>query len=229
MTGKTARLLTDRAIFTQRLKNITAGRQRARIDDDGLKPSAVLLPLCWKDDMPHIVLTRRSMAVEYHKGEISFPGGRAEDSDDGPTGTALREAWEEIGLSPDDVEVVGLLDDHLTIFGFHITPVIGLMPYPYDLRLNAESDSLIYIPASRFLSETAWMFNTAELNGHRVSIYYLECDEGVVWGATARILKHFADLLAGQELPFSDVSRSALDWVTNITAAQSAYSSSLKG
>jgi 8-oxo-dGTP pyrophosphatase MutT (NUDIX family) len=200
-----------------------SGRERRRIPPGDMRESAVLLPVCWDGGRPLVILTRRSMDVEHHKGEISFPGGRAEPSDAGPVETALREAQEEIGLSGRDVDVLGLLDDHISIVGYHITPVVGAVPFPYDFRINSESESMITLPLETALGEDSWMAERSFFKGGRVNLYFLETTGGVVWGATARILKHFADILAGRPLPFRAVSPAARTWVMNLIDSQGSY------
>jgi ADP-ribose pyrophosphatase YjhB (NUDIX family) len=163
------------------------------------------------------------MDVEHHKGEICFPGGRAESHDKGLVQTALREAEEEIGLCREDVDVLGLLDDHISIVGYHITPVVGAVPYPYDFRINSESENLLLVPLKMALSEAAWMAERTSFRGRGINIYFIEIEGGVVWGATARMLKHFVDLMAGYTIPFGEVSSSARNWVNNLLAAQGGH------
>lgn len=205
------------------IRDMLAAYRRRIIPREDLKESAVLLPLCWKDGESQVVVTMRSMDVEHHKGEICFPGGRAESSDRGLVQTALREAEEEIGLCRSDVEVLGLLDDHISIVGYHITPVVGTIPYPYEFRINSESETLLMVPLRQALRDDAWMAERSFFRGRGINIYFLEIEGGVVWGATARMLKHFADLLAGYPIPFGTVSDSARTWVTNLIDAQGGY------
>lgn len=218
--GNVLEILGDKDALKACVRDTLAGRQRRTLPSDDLKESAVLVPLCWKDGEPIILVTKRSMNVEHHKGEISFPGGRAEPSDPDLFFTALREADEEIGLDPADVEILGLLDDHISILGYHITPVVGAVPYPYDFRINSESDILLTVPLAKALSDHAWMAERTTFLGRGINIYYLEIEGGFVWGATGRMLKHFADLLAGRDIPFGPVSPEARAWVNDLRVLQ---------
>ncbi len=198
-------------------------RTRKEIFVKGLKPAAVLVPVCFIDGKPQIILTKRSMRVEHHKGEISFPGGHAEPGDASPVETALREAEEEIGLKPDDVEILGLLDDYITISDFHITPVLGIVPWPYDLRINSESETLFFLPLSDVLSDTAWMLERTSIKGHGFELFCLETPDGVIWGATAKILRQFAEVLLGREPATRPMTETAKQWILSVVASQEAY------
>ncbi len=214
------RLLDDAQSLKDYIRDCLARRKRRIIPRENLRESAVLLPLCWKEGDPHVVVTMRSMDVEHHKGEICFPGGRKEHDDKGLVQTALREAEEEVGLSRNDVEVLGLLDDHISIVGYHITPVVGVIPYPYDFRINNESETLLLVSLRQALRKDTWMAERTSFGGRGINIYFMEIEGGVIWGATARILKHFVDLLAGFPIPFGTVSDSARSWVENLLTAQ---------
>ncbi len=215
--------LNDEQALKDNIRDMLAAHRRRIIPREDLRESAVLLPLCWRDGEPQVVVTKRSMDVEHHKGEISFPGGRTESCDRGLVHTALREAEEEIGLCRSDVEVLGLLDDHVSIVGYHITPVVGAIPYPYEFRINGESEALLMVPLRQVLREDAWMAERSFFQGRSINIYFLEIEGGVVWGATARMLKHFVDLLAGYPIPFGAVSDSARTWVINLIDTQGEY------
>jgi 8-oxo-dGTP pyrophosphatase MutT (NUDIX family) len=213
-------MLINQEALKARIRGILSARERRTLSRDNLKESAVLVPLCWTESGPVVLVTKRSMTVEHHKGEISFPGGRAEKSDPDLFFTALREAEEEIGLKTSDVEILGLLDDHISILGYHITPVVGAIPFPYDFRINSESDTLLQVPLERALSDTVWMAEKTTFLGRDIHIYYLEIEGGVVWGATGRMLKHFVDLLAGRTISFSPVSPRAKAWVQDLLTLQ---------
>lgn len=218
-----AELLTDEKRLKDRICEVLATRRRRIIPREELRESAVLIPLAWNGGEPLMIVTKRSMDVEHHKGEISFPGGSVEPADQGLVQTALREAQEEIGLDPGDVEVLGLLDDHISILGYHITPVVGTIPHPYEFRINSESETILQVPLHKALSDTAWMAERTSFRGKGINVYFLEIDGGVVWGATARILKHFVDLITGARIPFTGVSREARTWVEGLLVEQKAY------
>jgi len=123
--------------FQQIVRRILAERQRATVDDEALIRAAVLVPLVRKDGEWHVLVTKRTQKVEHHKGQISFPGGAWEPGDADLKDTALRETYEEIGLSPESVQLLGVLDDCPTITGFAVTPFVGVIPPSFDYRLNA--------------------------------------------------------------------------------------------
>src|SRR5512133_2850710 len=102
-------------------------RPRVQIAVIGLVPAAVLVPIVFRNDEPHFIFTQRTMSVAHHKGQISFPGGVAEPCDAGPIDTALRESKEEIGLAPEDVRVLGCMDDLVTVTSFVVTPLVGVV------------------------------------------------------------------------------------------------------
>ena len=104
------------------------------VSEDALVPAAVLFPILDRADGPSVLLTQRTEALKHHPGQISFPGGRVEAEDASPQATALREAWEEIGLAPERVDVLGYLPDYRTGTGYRITPVVGRIALPIELR-----------------------------------------------------------------------------------------------
>lgn len=217
------KILSDKKAFKAYLKDLLSSRDRRVIPKDGLKPSAVLIPLCYKDGDPTVILTKRSMSVEYHKGEISFPGGGVEAGDKNIETTALREAKEEIGLSSDAVDVLGLLDDHISLLGFHMAAVVGMVPYPYKFEINSESETLLWLPLRHALKDTVWMAERKVWKEWSVNVYYLKTEVGVVWGATGRILKHLVDLIAGRKIAYGPLSQEAKDWVEGVMSAQDTY------
>lgn len=160
-----------------------------RLDEPHLVPAAVLVPIVMRDGAPRLVLTRRTMTVATHKGQISFPGGHVEPQDDGPVATALREANEEIGLPPDKVEVLGLLDDSSTITRFIITPVVALVdsrarltvdPREVDIIIEVSLHDLL-TPQNHRLCDlthqgTVFTYHRYDIAGHNI------------WGATAGII-----------------------------------------
>ena len=100
-----------------------------------LKCAAVLVPLAFSGSEWHLLFTRRTDRVQSHKGQVSFPGGACDDGETTPEQTALREAEEEIGMQRGDVQVLGRLSQLITISSFRITPVVGVIPFPYAFKV----------------------------------------------------------------------------------------------
>ena len=163
--------------------------------DAHLKCAAVLLPLVWQSDEWHLVFTRRTDQVESHKGQVSFPGGACDDGEASPEETALREAQEEIGIRPGDVKILGRLANLLTVSHYRITPVVGVVPWPYVFHVgNAEVARVFTIPLG-WLSQASnrWQFGIP--GTARSVIFYHPYDGELLWGATARITLDFLRVL----------------------------------
>jgi 8-oxo-dGTP pyrophosphatase MutT (NUDIX family) len=162
----------------------------------GWRRAAVLVPLYQVGDQTFLLLTRRTDRVEHHKGQISFPGGAAEPGET-LLETALRETYEEVGLPPSQVEVLGTLGEvEVSVSRFLVTPFVGIVPHPYPLRLNAdEIDELVLAPLADFLDPARLRVEQREQDGIRVDLYFYERGTHTVWGATARIIKALVDLL----------------------------------
>ena len=166
-----------------------------------LKPAAVLIPLFEKNDEFHILLMKRSDEVEYHKGQISFPGGGHDKEDLTMRDTALREAWEEVGLKPEDAEVICELDDcHTASSGFRVAPFVAVIPHPYPFQTNKhEVKELLDVPLSVFLNPDNYETRSMGGSMHGGNEFFVQYQDNVIWGATARMLRHFADLLRAHE------------------------------
>jgi 8-oxo-dGTP pyrophosphatase MutT (NUDIX family) len=182
--------------FINQIQNLLSSRQRKVIEHPPFSHAAVLVPLFQKDGDCHLLFTKRSEEVKYHKGEISFPGGVVDEEDRELIHTALREAREEIGLKENDVQIIGVLDDIVTITEFIVTPIVGLFPYPYPFKVSEEEIAeLIEVPLASLLKKDC--FNEREIfrGGEREIIYAYQYGKHIIWGATARILKQFLDLI----------------------------------
>ena len=158
-----------------------------------LTPAAVLIPLLTKGGEPHILLTKRTHLVKTHKGQVSFPGGVHEPADESLLATALREAREEIGLKPQDVEIVGSLDPiKTTTTGFLIYSFVGHIPYPYPLRINQREVAEVLVVPFKFLADDRnWHQRSPAIDKQPRDGYFARYGKHLIWGATARILKMF--------------------------------------
>ena len=180
-----------------RIRKTLEQRETRRIYDPELNPSAVLVPIFEKDGVSHILLTKRTDKVEHHKGQISFPGGKYEETDGDLRQTALRECFEEIGLHPGAVEIVGELDEERTIVSqYIISPFVGFIPHPYPFKLSSwEVAELLEVPVSVFMDESNLRRDVIIENGITHPAYFYHYEDQVIWGATARILNRFFELM----------------------------------
>ena len=179
---------------------------RSSLEQSGV-PAAVLLPLSLQSDGLSVVITRRSQHVAHHKGEMCFPGGVREPSDADVRATALREAWEEVGIPPESVEVVGELETVQTRTGFTIRPVVGYIPVSSPFRINPrEIAEVVDVPfaaltaASNLREDAVW--HDGALTRSCAYVY----QGRVIHGATAKILHQLVTLLANaqrKEAPWS--------------------------
>jgi len=168
-----------------------AGRAAAR------RPASVLVPIVERPEELRVLFTRRTAHLKDHSGQISFPGGRAEPRDLSPEATALREAEEEIGLDPRRVEVLGTLSDYHTRTDFRVTPVVGLVAAPFDLRLDAhEVDEVFEVPLSFLLDPANHQRHSRQFQGRDVHYFAIPWREYYIWGATAGMLVNLYRFLA---------------------------------
>ncbi len=185
--------------FIENIREILSLRKRRVIEHPPFSHAAVLVPLFKKDDRCHLLFTKRSEQVKYHKGEISFPGGVVDEEDKELVRTALREAFEEIGLKENDVQVIGVLDDIVTTTQFIVTPIVGLFPYPYPFEVSeVEIAELIEVPLSFLLAEENLSEREFSRGDQKEIIYFYQYGNHTIWGATARILKQFLDLISSK-------------------------------
>ena len=166
-------------------------------DPDGknVRCAAVLIPLTWFEDEWHLLYTRRTDKVETHKGQVAFPGGACDPGEETPEQTALREAEEEVGIHPQDVRVLGRLAPMITITSFRVTPVVGVVTWPYAFRVeNAEVARVFTMPLTWLADlHNRWEF---KLPGREYGlIVYHPYDGELLWGATAIMTDTFLKVL----------------------------------
>ncbi len=189
--------MTEGAPWKQRIGEILSRRKRKVVTRAGFRPAAVLVPVYEKVEEHYIVLTKRTSWMQYHKGQVSFPGGAYDEDDGDLEATALREAYEEIGVRAEDVELLGNLDDQATLTShFIITPFVGAIPYPYDFRVNRkEVEDLIEAPVAALLDPACFSTHTPDSEGRLHPWSYYRCGNYEVTGITAIILRQFLDLI----------------------------------
>ena len=191
----------DLETLRRRLDVALSRRPRVALDQSDLVSAAVLVPIT-DHDGPHVLFTKKTSSVPHHKGQFSFPGGVVELRDGSRVETALREAWEEIRLPPEAVEVLGLLDDTPTrATSFIITPVVGIVRDRVDFTPDGrEIERVLEVPLTVLRDPAIFRTELWERNGeaHPVQFYQVSAED-VVWGATARILTQFLELLDGPE------------------------------
>ncbi len=189
----------DESGLEDRIREILSHREKKTISDEELIRAAVLIPLYRKEGEYQILFTKRTDKVMVHKGQISFPGGAQDEDDENLLATALRESFEEIGLWSEDVNVLGELDDEVTLVSnFAVTPFVALIPYPYEFKINPrEVQELVEVPLSALLQGKNSGEDIIESEEGPVLSHYYRYGNHIIWGATARMLKRFLDLVFG--------------------------------
>jgi 8-oxo-dGTP pyrophosphatase MutT (NUDIX family) len=201
-------IMANHNTFPQTIKNILGSRSPEVIPDDDrvYKHACVLIPVFLQNGEYRILFTKRTSRVEHHKGQISFPGGSVEKEDQTFEDTALREAREEIGLRRRDVKILGRIDDALTVVSdFVVHPVVGLIPHPYDFRINrVEVKRIIVVPITVFHPENFETRRTeVEVEGFTYRGVSFEYHGDIIWGATARMMDNFVKII-GDKLPLPE-------------------------
>ena len=175
-------------------RSFAGGREVEGVREEGVaegdfRPAAVLVPVVVRPEALSVLLTRRTDHLHHHPGQISFPGGRVEDSDVSSVMTALRETEEEIGLAPERIELLGELPEYLTGTGFRITPVVGLVHPPFELKLDTfEVAEAFEVPLSHFLDPANHQRHSKEYRGRMRQYYAMPYGGYFIWGATAGML-----------------------------------------
>jgi 8-oxo-dGTP pyrophosphatase MutT (NUDIX family) len=175
----------------ERLRAVLGAREPVRLTPQDRVPAAVLILVFERDGEPWIVFTRRTHEVKHHKGEISFPGGARDAEDADLRATALRETWEEIGLDPDAVDVVGEMDDFPTfVTNYLVTPVVGVIPPPEAyIHSEFEVGEVLELPVRELAS--GLRIEDWRERGRTHPMFFFEARGHTVWGVTGYILAAF--------------------------------------
>ena len=174
--------------------------QLAQTQLESLRSAAVLLPITRETSQQssELVLTVRAAHLKSHAGQVSLPGGTTEEQDPDSRWTALRESEEEIGLSPDRVEIIGQLGDMALPSGFHVTPIVGLIDHGLDYVASPdEVADIFHAPLELVLDRQAYSRSTVPYQDRERTILELQYGDYRIWGATAAILYHLAKLIDG--------------------------------
>lgn len=159
-----------------------------------LRPAAVLVPVIATQRGVEVMLTKRSSALAHHPGQVAFPGGKVDAGDKSPVQAALREAEEEVGLPRARVDILGTLPNHITVTGYDVTPVLGLIegemtPVPEV----GEVDEAFFVPLSFVTAPENFRIEGRRWQGMMRHYYAVPFGPYYIWGATARILRGLAD------------------------------------
>ena len=162
--------------------------------DRKLRPAAVLAAITPGRDGYRLILTKRSSALKHHPGQIAFPGGKQDDTDADLLATAMREAEEEIGLPPSQVEVLGTLPSHETVTGFNVTPVLAYVDQPFVEKPEpGEVDEVFQVPLDHVLNLDKYIIEGRRWRGQTRRYYAVPFGPYYIWGATARMLRAWTD------------------------------------
>ncbi len=176
---------------------------RFRVDPGAPRDAAVLVPIVSHASGTTVLLTQRTLHLRHHSGQVAFPGGRVEAGDPSPVEAALREAREEVGLEPSRVEVIGQLPEYLTVTGFRVTPVVGLVVPGFDPRPDPHEVAHVFeVPLAFLMDPSHHQRRSVRLAGSERTFFAMPyrppgaADEHFIWGATAAMLRNLYRLLA---------------------------------
>ncbi|WP_370399621.1 CoA pyrophosphatase [Sulfitobacter sp. JB4-11] len=163
-------------------------------DDRVLRPAGVLAPIVLQNGALHLLLTKRSSALKHHPGQIAFPGGKQDEGDADVVAAALREAWEEIGLPPEAVDVLGTLPAHETVTRFSVTPVIAFVRDTFEIKPEpGEVEEVFAVPLDHVLNADNYLIQSRRWRGTRRHYFAVPYGPYYIWGATARMLRAWTE------------------------------------
>lgn len=158
------------------------------------KPAAVLLPILEYTDELTVLFTVRATHLKHHAGQVSFPGGKQERTDNSLLETALRETHEEVGLLPNQVEIVGNLPLYRTVSRYEVVPYVGFICAPMILTLDKnEVDSTFEVPLSFLMDQRNHLIHWVKRNNGQFPIYFIPWKQHIIWGATAAFVRNLSN------------------------------------
>ena len=166
------------------------------------RPQASVLIALTDHDDPEVILTKRASSLSTHGGEIAFPGGKYDETDDDLLFTALREAHEEVGLLPESVDVIGPLGQVLSKHGLQVTPWVGIVSRAVELVANpGELDEVFSVPLSFFLADQRYSTDEIRFKGKALYVPAWEYQGHIIWGLTAYMLVELLNEGCGADIP----------------------------
>lgn len=183
------------------IKEMLGARDPKAIKDGkqpGYRHAGVLVPLLVEGGLCKVLLTKRTVKVEHHKGQISFPGGAVEEEDATIEETVLRETYEEIGLSREHIEILGRIDDVLTMASNYVVhPLVGCITHLNNLVINrAEVERVVKAPLGLFhRANSEKKQYSVEYKGVTYETPAYEYGKDLIWGATAKMMENFMEII----------------------------------
>jgi 8-oxo-dGTP pyrophosphatase MutT (NUDIX family) len=182
----------DFAGFKKFISEKLSTREKRSIDFPDYKKSAVLILFMEKDGLPHVVMTLRTDKVSTHKGQVSFPGGGYDSTDKDFLETALRETMEEVGIPPEEIEILGEFDEYISVMGYHVYVYAGAVNRAQEyIVCRDEIDEMLEVPFSIFYNEAYNKCEKITYEGRDYDVYYYDFGSTTIWGMTARIITDF--------------------------------------
>ncbi|EEW05164.1 CoA pyrophosphatase [Vibrio mimicus] len=162
----------------------------AHLTPDSLRKASVLIGVVERQQGLQVILTKRAAHLRHHPGQISFPGGKYEESDHSLQQTAKREAREEIGISEEKIHIVGQLPELVTVSQFAVTPILAFVESDYQIQLDHnEVDEVFEVPISFLLDRKKLYTGTFQLKNHRHRVFAIPYKQHFIWGMTAQIIQ----------------------------------------
>ena len=180
----------------QEISSKLSARKLRKINIDNVGRAAVLIPIWKEDESLSFLLTLRTKKVQTHKGQISFPGGMRNSTEEPLVQTALRETQEEIGIFDNQIRILGQFDEYLSTTKLIVTPFVGRIEPPLVIQKNPEEvEDVIKVPFSLFQKPELLRTEIRQRLNERVKVYHYDFQGLDVWGLTAQIIRDFLKVI----------------------------------